>query len=281
MKFKTFDVKASADGAGFTGYASVFDNEDAYGDVMRKGAFVESLAEHGKDGAGVPVYWGHRMDDPMMNIGITTRAVEDDHGLLVEVKLGEDTEVERQVRRLLLEERVKQMSFAFDYLEAGFVDTEKDGSFYEVRKVRLHEVSVVPVGANQETEILSAKAAGLASRSQKDAAAEVLAEAEKAESAETVTVTVEALRSLVDGAQADRDSADARLAVLATLTADADESDDDGEPDPAAADASDAGADPEPDETPKSVTPAMRAALALRDANLNELPKRGQEGVLS
>lgn len=271
MKFKTFDVKASEDGAGFTGYASVFDNIDAYGDIMRKGAFTKSLADYGKDGAGVPAYWGHRMDDPMMNIGITTRAVEDDHGLLVEVRLGETTEVEKQVRRLLLEGRVKQMSFAFDYVEAAWVEKEGESSFYEVREVRLHEVSVVPVGANQETEILSAKARDVVPhRKDADAAAEVVAEVEQAEA----DVMAELVGQMVAGFE----SLQADIAELRELVLTEQADPDDGDPDPDA-ETSDEDADTASDETPKSVTPAQRAAQAIRIANLETqtLP-RGQEG---
>src|SRR5690625_6711809 len=53
----------------FTGYASVFGNKDSYGDVIVKGAFSESLASYGENGAGIPCYWSHQMSDPMMNIG--------------------------------------------------------------------------------------------------------------------------------------------------------------------------------------------------------------------
>jgi hypothetical protein len=46
-------------------------------------------------------------------------------------------------------------------LEAGWVDRPETegGSFYELRKLFVHEVSVVPVGANRETEILTVKSA--------------------------------------------------------------------------------------------------------------------------
>ena len=61
------DVKADDEGTvgEFTGYAAVWDNVDSYGDVTRKGAFVESLKSFGEGGAGIPAYWSHRMDDPV------------------------------------------------------------------------------------------------------------------------------------------------------------------------------------------------------------------------
>lgn len=54
------------------------------------------------------------------------------------------------------------MSFAYDVLEGGPAKREIDGeptAIYELQKMRLHEVSVVPIGANDQTEILAVKAA--------------------------------------------------------------------------------------------------------------------------
>lgn len=152
---KAVDATALAEGE-FVGYAAVFDNIDSYGDVIRKGAFVESLASFGENGAGVPCYWGHRMDDPMMNIGVTKSAVEDEHGLKVHVALDLETEQGRHVHRLIKAGRVAQMSFAYDVLEASPVELE-DTYAMELRKLHLHEVSVVPIGANRETEMLAVK----------------------------------------------------------------------------------------------------------------------------
>jgi hypothetical protein len=64
------------------------------------------------------------------------------------------------------------MSFAYDVLEGGEAQREKaDGekeTVYELRKLKLYEVSVVPIGANQETSILAVKAAQSALRLSKD-----------------------------------------------------------------------------------------------------------------
>jgi len=161
MKFMTVEIKAADEADGlkvgqFTGYASVFGNKDSYGDVVVKGAFAETLQKYDAGGAGVPVYWQHRMDDPMMNIGITLEAREDDHGLFVKVQLDLDNPNGAQTHKLIKEGRVKQMSFAFTVVERKWVDTEED--FYqELTQLDLHEVSVVPVGANQETELLAVK----------------------------------------------------------------------------------------------------------------------------
>ena len=155
-KQATLDVSGELDDGQFTGYASVFGNVDSYGDVVVKGAFAKSLATFGANGAGIPCYWSHRMDDPHMNIGATVTAVEDDRGLKVTVQLDLESATGAYVHKLIKQGRVTQMSFAYDVLEAAEVKAD-DRWVYELRELKIHEVSVVPVGANQETELLAVK----------------------------------------------------------------------------------------------------------------------------
>lgn len=161
VKTLVVEIKAAGDQDGlakgqFTGYASVFGNKDSHGDVVVAGAFAESLATYGANGAGVPAYWSHRMDDPMMNIGQTVEAKEDEHGLFVKVQLDLDNPNGAYAHKLIKEGRVAQMSFAYSVKDWAFVEAEDD-YFWELRKLDLHEVSVVPIGANQETELLAVK----------------------------------------------------------------------------------------------------------------------------
>lgn len=137
----------------FTGYASIFGNVDSYGEVVAKGAFAESLREQ----PSVPVYWSHQMSNPMMNIGKTIELREDDRGLFVKAQLDLDSEMGAQVHRLIKDGRVGQMSFAFDVEDYAMVDSAELGPYVELRKLKVHEVSVVQVGANQATELLDVK----------------------------------------------------------------------------------------------------------------------------
>lgn len=162
MHTKQVTVQMKADGDSladgqFTGYAAVFDNKDSYGDVIRKDAFVESLAAYGAKGAGIPCYWSHQMSNPLMCIGETVEAREDERGLFVKVQLDLDTEMGAQVHRLIKAGRVNQMSFAFDIEDYAFAESDELGDYMELRKLKIHEVSVVQVGANQETELLDVK----------------------------------------------------------------------------------------------------------------------------
>lgn len=182
----------------FTAYASVFGNKDSYGDVVLPGAFLESLTAWKDSGNVIPLLFGHNMSDPDYNIGHVADAKEDDRGLLTRNVLDLENPKAIQVYRLLKGRRLSQMSFAYDVLEGGEAQREKsagDGTetVYELRKLKLYEVSVVPIGANQETEILAVKAAQSALR----LGAGDLTEKSRAE----LLTAIKALGDLLNGGQ--------------------------------------------------------------------------------
>lgn len=160
MKTKKLDLKIDRIGAKdnltagqFTGYASVFGNVDSVGDKIVKGAFAESLKDFGDGGAGIPCYWCHETSDPEMNLGTTLEATEDEHGLFVKVQLDLDNPKAAYAYKLLKEQRVRQMSFAYQV-----TDGENKKDCFEITGCKIFEVSIVPVGANQATSIESVKA---------------------------------------------------------------------------------------------------------------------------
>jgi len=173
----------------FTAYASVFGNKDSYGDVVVPGAFANTLAEWEAKDAVIPLLFGHRMDDPDFNIGHLLDAKEDEHGLLVKGEFDLENPKAAQTYRLVKTGRINQLSFAYDVIEGAWV--KKDGEeFYELRELALFEVSIVPIGANQETEVLAVKLAR-----------EVAGKAGRVISAKNETALREALTSLEASAQ--------------------------------------------------------------------------------
>ena len=141
----------------FIGYASVFDNVDLYGDVVRKGAFERTLKEWADDEKKmIPLLYGHDTADPDNNIGWVMEAEEDDHGLKVKCQIDLEGGNGPQVYRLVKGRRLGEMSFAYDVKSAAWVE-EGDEEFYELRDLDLFEVSLVPIGANRETELLEVK----------------------------------------------------------------------------------------------------------------------------
>lgn len=149
----------------FIAYASVFGNKDSYGDVVQPGAFANTLtAWAAKDTAVLPLLWGHKTDDPDYNIGEILSAEEDERGLKVHARLDLEQPKAATTYRLLKSGRVSQMSFAYSVIDGEFVEPTGEGkswrdAYYSLKELDLFEVSVVPIGANQETEILAVKAA--------------------------------------------------------------------------------------------------------------------------
>lgn len=143
----------------FVAYASVFGNVDSYGDIVVKGAFADDLDRWEKSGKAIPLLFGHNMVDPDLNIGHVMKAEEDDFGLKVTAQLDLENPKSKQVYRMIKGRRIDQMSFAYDVIDGQAVksDDEDEDDVYEIRKLKLYEVSVVTVGANSETEILAVK----------------------------------------------------------------------------------------------------------------------------
>lgn len=173
MRTKDFTAKVKAAGVAdglaegqFVAIVSVFGNEDSVGDVVRPGAFTETLAQWDAKGDPIPVIWSHAWGDPFAHVGVVVKAVETLQGLEVTGQIDDlDTNpTSAQVYRLLKGRRVTQFSFAYDVNEGAWVEdaNHKYGGYYELRRLKLHEVGPCLVGANQETELLAAKAHGLA-----------------------------------------------------------------------------------------------------------------------
>lgn len=154
--FQTDDLK---DGE-FIAYPSTFTRTpDDYGDVVAKGAFADTIKDWKASGKTLPVMYMHNMDNPEYNIGGVEDMGEDDHGWWIKAQLDMDNPVARQVYKLVKAGRLSQLSFAFDVLDAAPVKLADGTKARELRKVKVYEASIVPVGANQDTSIVAMKAA--------------------------------------------------------------------------------------------------------------------------
>lgn len=141
-----------------TAYASTFDREpDAYGDVVAKGAFERTIKAHEESGEKIPLLFGHRTDDPMMNIGIVDSMQEDEKGLLINATLDMENENAAYCYKLLKEGRLYKLSFAFDILDHKKIELEDGTKANELRELDVFEVSLVPIPANQHAQIIDVK----------------------------------------------------------------------------------------------------------------------------
>lgn len=162
LDFKGFELKSldNSQGEGvFSGYASTWD-KDLYDDVIVKGAFADTLRNdfHGS-GAGIPIHWQHKDDKPTDIIGETLSAVEDEHGLLVTARLDLGLPEGKRAYDLLKRGLIHQMSIGYIAKETSFVQDGKSAwdGYREIRQVKLFEISLVQVAANQGAEVLEVK----------------------------------------------------------------------------------------------------------------------------
>lgn len=164
--FRFGEIKAGpADGlkeGQMRAYASIFGNVDSYGDVVMKGAFTDSLKEWKASDRSMPLLYLHNLSDPFMNIGVIEEAEEDSKGLkiLAQYDLDAESPVARKVYGLVKGRRINELSFAYDVVKSVMVDDkDRPKVWRELHAVKIHEASVVPFGANPETEVIAIKSA--------------------------------------------------------------------------------------------------------------------------
>ena len=165
LGYELKELEATDDGGGgvFSGYASTWER-DLYDDVVVKGAFAQTLsADFKAGGAGIPIHWQHKDGSPNDVIGETLSAVEDEHGLLITAKLDTDIAEGKRAYDLLKRGLIHQMSIGFIAEKTAWVEDEEskspwDGLPGRFRQLKLFEISLVQVAANQGAEVLEVKA---------------------------------------------------------------------------------------------------------------------------
>ena len=154
MHHKTLMVSgiktAGLDEGSFEGFASVFDNVDSVGDVVRRGAFAKAL----KSGRVTPLIWEHQANDPRAYVGEVVEARETDEGLAIKGRFDLDTEHGTAAYRQVKGRRVEGLSIGY-YVNRS--QKNADGHT-ELLDLDLLEVSVVARGANDRALVTSVKA---------------------------------------------------------------------------------------------------------------------------
>ncbi len=159
-KTPTVEIRKNSDGTKtLTGYAAVFDSlsEDLGGfrEVIRKGAFDESLAENPDVSARIQHMGG------LSTIGRTTngtlRLSTDKKGLKYEVDLP-DTSAARDIYALVSRGDIDKSSFAFSLRNDGDQPSqewfcESDPPTRELLRVNLHDVAPVDGPAYMDTTV--------------------------------------------------------------------------------------------------------------------------------
>lgn len=131
----------------FTGYAAVFGNIDRGGDIIRKGAFRKSLAEHKRNKTFPEFFFGHNSDQPCGEITVLR---EDDRGLYMEGRLwvdgsNPDPHALKALRGLTKENGSAGFSIGYRSMDWGY---QKNPDARILKEIQLWEVSFVTIPMN-------------------------------------------------------------------------------------------------------------------------------------
>jgi len=133
----------------FAGYGAVTGNLDDGGDIIEPGAFAETL----KDWSRVKIMLQHNYE--LLPLGAPMELGEDEHGLRVVAKIS-DTSTGRDVKTLIRDGVVKELSIGYDIPPGGFNIDEQ--GIRHLTQIELLEISVVTWAMNDQALITDFKA---------------------------------------------------------------------------------------------------------------------------
>ena len=132
-----------------------FGNVDSDGDLLVKGCFAKSINDRGPQSSTnrkIAFLWQHDIRNP---IGKILEIREEDDGAYARIRMSDFDAVPDAKRAYvqLTDGDINQFSFGFEYVwDKVEYDEEKDA--FIVREVKLYEISVVTLGANERTEFM-------------------------------------------------------------------------------------------------------------------------------
>ena len=138
-------VKEDGDIGYIQGYGSVFGNVDSYGDIVVKGAFVNSIKKK------MPALL--LQHNPSDVVGVWKVAKEDKNGLYLEGELNLKVQKARENYELLKQGALKGMSIGFSTIDSEY---NQEGKRL-IKEVDLWEVSIVTFPANVAAQINGVK----------------------------------------------------------------------------------------------------------------------------
>jgi HK97 family phage prohead protease len=135
------------------GIASYFGGEpDSYGDLIAKGAYRKTLAEHAREGTMPVMLWGHDMREP---IGRWTEAKEDERGLFVRGQLNLETDAGKRAHSHVKAGDIRGLSIGYSIYPDGY--TYNDDGTRTLKAIDLREISLVTIPAQRRAGITAVK----------------------------------------------------------------------------------------------------------------------------
>jgi len=150
----------------FTGYGAVFNNVDAYGDVIEPGAFAKCLDQIKSGKLQWPAMlsqhggWGMSTDD-ITPIGVWADMAEDKTGLKVTGRLADTARGQENYALLKMEPRPAITGLSIGYYAKEFeLGTQPGEPRRKLKTVELVEISLVTFPANPKATINDVKSTG-------------------------------------------------------------------------------------------------------------------------
>ncbi|CUI07870.1 Gene Transfer Agent prohead protease  len=144
--------KLASDDATFVGYASTFGNVDSYGDTIVKGAYADTLKEH-----GLPkMFFNHNSYD--VPIGRWVKAVEDDYGLLLTGEFTPGNAKGDEVKAGLKHGTLDSMSIGYSLKKGDFDETSGGRTIRKVARLAETSIVVFPADKFARVDLTSVKA---------------------------------------------------------------------------------------------------------------------------
>jgi HK97 family phage prohead protease len=147
VKAFAFEVKELTATGQFSGFASTYDDVDLTDDQVMPGAFTRTLAEAGKQR---PLLWMHSAPIGLVQLADSVKGLVADGQLSMDVQLAKDT------YSLMRDGVVKGLSIGFQTIKQAFV-----GDVRQLLEVKLFEVSLTAIPANEQAVIFGVKTAQL------------------------------------------------------------------------------------------------------------------------
>lgn len=147
-----FEVKELTEDGIFEGYAATY-HKDLGGDVIERGAFAETLKEHG---GKVPILFNHSWMKP---IGYGIEAQEDERGLLVrgEFTLGSTDGRDAYETAKHAQRRKQAHGLSIGYSIRGEDGAAMRGDVRRLKSLNLHEYSMAVFPMNPKARIREVK----------------------------------------------------------------------------------------------------------------------------
>ncbi|MCX4357048.1 MAG: HK97 family phage prohead protease [Oscillospiraceae bacterium] len=145
IKSFKFELESADEATGeFSGYAAVFGNVDAGGDVIERGAFAKTIVD---DFDRIKILSLH--DNYDLPIGKPIELREDGKGLYIRGKIS-DTQKGRDIQTLLKDGVLTEMSIGYD---AVAFDYDSESNIRHLKEIKLWEISIVTWAMNDQAKI--------------------------------------------------------------------------------------------------------------------------------